>query len=192
VSDLDDKKRTLTPKEIHKAVKAMLDLVKDSDDLKVAVAGGVAMQIYGSRRKTTDVDFLGNWTLGPQDTFKMDHPLSFGGMAYVLAPDIIVDVIVRNDVYKDLYDEALLTAEAIDGVPVITPDHLAAMKFLANREKDRVDLAWLLKSGLVNVDRVGDILDRTLDKPEARGIWHKRVSRIRKALDRYAREGEDA
>jgi hypothetical protein len=189
MSDLNKKKRVLTSSEINRAVIALLDITSVRTDIQVALAGGVALQAYGSPRATTDVDFVSNWTLGPQRTFRIDHPLSFGGLSYVLDPGgITVDLIVRNDAYKPLYDEALMTAGNQNGVPIILPDYLAAMKFAADREKDRIDLAWLLGAeNLVDVAHVGDILYRTLGHA-MRDRWSKVSSRMLLAISRYKRK----
>lgn len=177
------------PEEIDRAVTALLDLVKTLEGRKVALAGGAALQAYGSPRQTGDVDFLANWTLGPQQVFHIDHPLSFGGLAYKLDPgEIQVDLIVRNDVYKKLYDEALSEASEMSGVPILTPDYLAALKWAADREKDRVDLAWLLGSNLVDVAHVGEIVERTLGGGWAKHAWEQTSTRMLLALRKHRRE----
>jgi hypothetical protein len=185
LSDSGEKKKFLKPEEIDRAVTTLLEIVAATPDRKVALVGGAALQAYGSPRQTSDVDFVANWTLGPQAVFRVDHPLSFGGLAYVLEPGITVDLIVRNDAYQALYEEALREATAMEGIPILTPDYLAALKFAADREKDRVDLAWLLGSDLVDVNHVGDIVERTMGGRPARDVWEKMSRRMLLALRKH-------
>ncbi len=112
MSDDEPSKRFLSPEEVDQAVRAMMEIVSGNPDLKVAILGGIALQIYGSSKPTTDVDFVGNWTLGSQDTFKITGPLSSGGLAYVMEGDIPIDLIIRNDVYRKLYEAALENANS--------------------------------------------------------------------------------
>ncbi|HEU4389193.1 MAG TPA: hypothetical protein VFV34_15430, partial [Blastocatellia bacterium] len=74
-----------------------------------AVAGGLAMHLYGSPRLTKDVDIIAsqNLSLAPQ------QQLAFGGCSYALRVGkytVQVDWIVRNDGYQKYYRAALKEA----------------------------------------------------------------------------------
>lgn len=130
---------------------------------KIAMVGGAAMQFYGSDRLTKDVDFVAD------DTDPADRPasrlrflsdLSFGGKRYLAPGDIPVDVIVRKDEAAPLYEASLDAADPTDeGFFIVTPEHLAAMKFDAMRAKDEIDLLWLLaQKDLVDVRKAEEIV----------------------------------
>src|SRR5262249_13918356 len=68
--------------------------------------------------------------------------LTFGGVG-TKVKGVPVDVIVRDDKYAALYEEAILASR--NGV--VTPPYLAAMKMAAGRPKDESDLIYLISNG---------------------------------------------
>lgn len=106
----------------------------------VAIGGGVAMQVWGSTRLTGDLDLIAADDMGVRG-----EPLSFGGVRSVV-DGIPLDVIVRDDKWALLYEEALRTAVEVEGVgvPVIAPEYLLAMKMVAGRPKDEIDARFLV------------------------------------------------
>ena len=75
------------------------------EQVEWAVAGGLAMHLYGSSRLTKEVDIIASnhLSLTPQ------HRLSFGGSSYTLKIGkyaVQVDWIVRNDGYEKYYRAA--------------------------------------------------------------------------------------
>lgn len=124
-----------------------------------ALAGGIAMHLYGFTRATTDVDLIGAQALNLTATRK----LSFGGVTYPAKVGerlINVDWIVRDDETAEVYQAALADAVPSDvGLSVVTPEWLVIMKKLADRGKDYLDLLWLLRQdGLVDRARVAQLL----------------------------------
>ncbi|MBI1763604.1 MAG: hypothetical protein HYR56_19435 [Acidobacteria bacterium] len=121
-----------------------------------ALCGGLAMHLYGFSRATTDVDVLASAVLD----LTAEHTLSFGGDSYLVKVKgraIIVDWIVRNDFLRQYYEQAL--ADAVDsgvGHPILSPEWLVIIKYMAGRAKDQLDLLWLL--------RQPDLVDRALVK----------------------------
>ncbi len=109
--------------------------------VRYALCGGLAMHLYGFSRATTDVDVLASAVLD----LAAAHTLSIGGDSYVVKVKgraIVVDWIVRND----FYEQAL--AEAVDsgvGHPILSPEWLVIIKYMAGRAKDQLDLLWLLR-----------------------------------------------
>lgn len=136
----------------------------EKEGVRVALLGGVAMQFYGSPRLTADVDFVSDGTLSETDELKSTGVLSFGGKKYVVVGKAPVDIIVREDEYAGLYQEALDRADSTDeGFLVVTPEHLAVMKFSTQRSKDDIDLMWLLaQKDLVDVEKAEAIVRRHL------------------------------
>ena len=124
-----------------------------------AVVGGLAMQIYGSSRLTKDVDMIAD---APLERKKAVRLLNIGGVVYQWTKCVPVDWILREDdyvaLYKDALDNSLLHGR---GFRLVSPEHLAAMKFAAQRQKDYDDLMWLLQQdGLVNSDKARRIIFR--------------------------------
>jgi hypothetical protein len=111
--------------------------------VRVALAGGCAMQIYGSDRLTADVDLLASTY--PEVMRK--GILSFGGIKTTAKNGAPIDYIVRDDAEMDLYDAALDAARFVPGVPVpvVTVPYLGAIKLAAGRGKDIQDLEFLLR-----------------------------------------------
>ena len=122
------------------------------EEIEWAVAGGLAMYIYGSPRMTKDVDIIASnhLSLTPQ------HPLTFGGSSYTLQVGkyaVQVDWIVRNDGYRKYYRAALNDAVKMpNGLCVITPEWMVILKINAGRQKDLDDAVFLLQQSQL-VDR---------------------------------------
>ena len=108
-----------------------------------ALAGGLAMHLYGFTRATTDVDMVADGLLDWTATNK----LSFGGETYPVKSgkrEIDLDWIVRNDFFQEFYEAALRDAvEASDGLKVISPVWMVILKYISGRGKDQIDLMWL-------------------------------------------------
>lgn len=145
-------KRDITTAQGIEAVLSLSEIAQENQ-IKWAIAGGIAIQIYGFTRATTNVDAIASGIL-PIDEVK---ELTFGGVSYLVSLDdaeITVDWIVRDDSYDDFYQAALEDAVEIEGINIISQEWLAILKHLANRGKDKLDLMWLL--------REPDLVDRKL------------------------------
>lgn len=132
--------------------------------LRVAVIGGLAMQLYGSPRFTRDLDLVSDGIPREPGDLRPLRRLSFGGTAFASPSGIEIDWIAREDAYRALYEESLEQARARrDGLPVVQVEHLATMKFATLRPKDYEDLMFLLgKPGLVDIEQARTIVFRTL------------------------------
>lgn len=124
-----------------------------------ALAGGIAMHLYGFTRATTNVDLIGAQMLNLAAT----RELSFGGVTYPAKEGervINVNWIVRADEVADFYAAALQEAAPSDtGLPIITAEWLVILKKLADRGKDHLDLLWLLRrDGLVDRAKVESLI----------------------------------
>jgi hypothetical protein len=167
--------RFLSTKELAEAARQ----IAENTTVPMAIAGGYAMQIYGSDRLTTDLDLVAARMPGKLPKLR---PLTFGGYA-TRAPDgVPVDVIVRDDEFARLYRDALRVARRVRGapIPVVPLGHLIAMKMLAARPKDDLDLDFILprmtKSELAEARRtvvrhLGAYAGRELDDRIAEAVW---------------------
>lgn len=117
----------------------------DQEEIEWAVAGGLAMHLYGSPRLTKDVDIIASEHL----SLTPEHRLTFGGSSYKLQVGryaVQVDWIVRNDGYQKYYRAALKEAIKLpDGIRIVTPEWLVILKYNAGRQKDLDDIVFLLK-----------------------------------------------
>lgn len=149
----------IDPESALKAAKQIISKA-ESEGKRAAVAGGLAMQIFGFTRATKDVDVIASDSLA----LPAKRELEFGGQIYMVVVDqkeIEVDWIVRSDDKKLVYEAALDHAEMTDyGFPIITPEWMVILKYLAGRGKDHIDLMWLLQQPeLVGREKVISIID---------------------------------
>lgn len=149
------------------AAERVSEIAKDNG-VKCALAGGIAMHIYGFTRATTDVDIVAQATL----PLESHNELNIGGESYRVKVGkriVTVDVIVRNDELKKIYETALSQALDTDvHVKIISPEWMAIMKHFAGRAKDKLDLIWLLQQdGLVDRKLIEKNLAKALGKQVA-------------------------
>lgn len=142
---------TLDEDSAKEAISAIAAFAKENG-IDWALAGGLAMILYGSDRLTKDVDIVAERVL--PDKFKVEGTLRQGGLRYAIETKkrvTSVDWIIRNDGFRSMFHEALSEAVKIGGVPVLTPEWLVILKFIAGRFKDQEDAVFLLsRKGLVN------------------------------------------
>lgn len=151
--------------EVKAAVAEAADKAK-AEGIPLVLGGGFAMQAYGSNRLTADVDLLApklpSFTESGEDLILGGQ---FGGKS-VDINGIPIDVIVRGDDYADLYQEAIRKAKPLPGyqVKVVPAEYLVAMKMVAGRPKDDLDLNYLLSSVKMDFKQLKDIVNRFLGR----------------------------
>lgn len=155
------KTKFLSGKEIEEAVSEVAR-ISDEQHISIVLAGGAAMQVYGSDRLTKDVDFIASEipSLEKDREYKL---LSFGGIGTTLGDGIPVDYIVRNDDFSELYEEA--EAKGIDvDLPIraVSPEYMAALKLAAGRTKDEEDLRFLIAADFFDRKLAREIIKRLL------------------------------
>ena len=107
----------------------MVGQIANREEIEWAVAGGIAMHLYGSPRMTKDVDIIASKdiSLTPQ------HRLTFGGSSYTLQVGkyaVQIDWIVRNDGHREFYRQALQEAISLpNGLHVVTAEWLVILKY---------------------------------------------------------------
>lgn len=153
--------RFLSPQQLLAGVAEVLHLARE-EGVEVVLVGGLAMQLYGSDRLTGDLDFAAE---APLDALAPIRELTFGGVQTTTPSGVPVDFIVRDDDYRQLYREAMNVSPvaAAFGVRVVPPNYLVAMKMAAGRDKDTLDLKFLLaQDGLVDAAATRAIVRRHL------------------------------
>ncbi|HEX8564484.1 MAG TPA: hypothetical protein VF648_02360 [Pyrinomonadaceae bacterium] len=136
-------------KSATKAIQIVAEIAKENG-VDWALVGGLAMAIYGSDRTTKDIDIIADKLLPLENRGLLRQ----GGERYIIQTNkkaVAVDWIIRKDEFKKLFQEALNEAVEINGVPILTPEWLVILKFIAGRFKDQEDAVFLLsRKGLVN------------------------------------------
>ena len=139
---LDDESATEAIKTVSK--------IADANGVSWALVGGLAMAIYGSDRNTKDVDVIADKLLPLENKGLLRQ----GGERYLIKTqkkEVAVDWIIRNDEFKKLFQVALDEAVKINDVPILSPEWLVVLKFIAGRFKDQEDAVYLLsRKDLVN------------------------------------------
>lgn len=169
----------LEPRVIDETLVELAELARRGG-VDAVVVGGVAMMVYGSDRLTKDVDVA--VVDGYPPALEVVRKLSFGGVVARTPGGRVVDLIDRDDEYKALYSEAVQYARD-EGLPlrVVAPEYLLALKMAAARDKDLLDVKFLLGSGVVDVvwarrivrDHLGEYAARELDSVEDEVEWRK-------------------
>lgn len=128
----------------------MIAEVAEMNNANWALVGGLAMALYGSDRTTKDIDIIADAPLPLEKAGELRQ----GGARYLIKTNrksVAVDWIVRKDEFKKLFAQALTEAVKINDVPILTPEWLVILKFIAGRFKDQEDAVFLLsRQDLVN------------------------------------------
>lgn len=150
------------------------------EEIEWAVAGGIAMHLYGSPRLTKDLDIIASreLSLTPQ------HRLTIGGSSYTLQVgkyNVQIDWIVRSDGHCEFYRRALQEAIRLpNGLRVITAEWLMILKYNAGRQRNLDDIVFLLKQKrLVDRPKVKQKVVETVGE----GGWLTMMSGLRRLCD---------
>lgn len=132
----------------------------------LAVMGGVAGQLYGTRRLTADIDVL---ALSPLAGFPDHGPLALNdtsmcGYSSSTRTGIPLDVLLPGRDLRALAIEAIRAARttAEVPVPVLRPEHWAAFKLMAARGKDEDDLKAAIQAGLLDTETTRRVIEKHL------------------------------
>jgi hypothetical protein len=161
------------PTEVGVKAAELITESASKNGIAIALAGGIAMHLYGFTRATTDVDMVAAAMLPLQSHGK----LTTGGENYQVTVEgrvVSVDVIVRNDELVKIYEAALRQADETElGIKVVTPEWLVVMKYFSARAKDKIDLIWLLQEeGLVDRELIERNLVGAVGKQSAYFIYN--------------------
>lgn len=173
MTDRRTKIKFLNPADIEEAI-AELAEISAKAGIDTVLVGGVAMSVYGSDRLTKDVDVACRDECLPG--MKRLKELPFGGISARSPSGHPVDIIVRDDAYRDLYEAAILNArdEGL-ALPVASPEYLAALKMAAARDKDMLDLETLFRLGVLDMEKARAVIRQHLGEYAARE-WDSLIS----------------
>ena len=122
----------------------------EQNGVEWALVGGLAMVIYGNDRTTKNIDIIADRLLPLEKV----GDLVQGGERYLIKTskkEVAVDWIIRKDEFRQLFAQALKEVVKINDVPILTPEWLVILKFIAGRFKDQEDAVFLLsRQDLVN------------------------------------------
>jgi hypothetical protein len=185
------KGKFIDPEQINRLIE-LVSKISEKYGLSTALVGGVAMQVYGSDRLTKDLDIIADQPIPDPSPLRRIGPLNLGGDAYQAPDGAKLDVIVRNDEYTALYQEALANAIMTpEGVPIVSAEYLAAMKLGAGTDKHLLDLKWLIKqSDLLDLKRTGNIIYRTMGGKFAQDSFRQIVDQALLEKEQARRAGE--
>jgi hypothetical protein len=179
------RERFIDPGQINDSI-ALIKKMAEEQGFQAVLIGGVALQVYGSPKLTKDIDFALDQPIEDLGTLRETRPISFGGARYAAPNGTMIDLIVRNDEYSKLYEDAIIGSIVTpEGIPIVTPEHLAAMKLAAGREHDILALKWMIRQpelldikkaralvyrfmGRYAQDRFDDIVDQAMIEKEMR------------------------
>jgi hypothetical protein len=150
--------KLLDPAILEEAARQVIDHAR-RHRIRIALVGGLALQHYGSQRLTGDVDVVTSSGLPGTLPLRL---LTFGGESIRAPNGVPVCIIRRKDGYRRLYAAALANKTQLHGLPIVPLEYIAAMKLVAGRTKDMVDLEFMIAS-------------ERLSLPKARQIIHKYV-----------------
>ncbi len=161
------------------AVKKLAEIA-EKEQIEWALAGGIAMHLYGSPRLTKDVDVISLKRL----PLAAIRPIGFGGESYevmVGKKRIHVDWIVREDNYRQYYFQALKDANMLkNGIRIITPEWLAILKYIAGRDKDLNDIVFLLKkNGYLKREKIKENIVKT----KSEDVWFAMLPNWQRLFD---------
>jgi hypothetical protein len=152
----------------------------EQEEIEWALAGGLAMHLYGSERLTKDVGIIASQDL----SLTPRHKLIFGGSSYVLQVgkyEVPIDWIVRNDGYQKYYRAALKGAVKLpNGLRVVTPEWLVILKLNAGRQRDFDDIVFLLKQQKL-IDRPN--VKQKVVETTSEDVWLAMLPNFRRLCD---------
>lgn len=156
-----------------------------------AVGGGIAVNVHGYERETRDVDlFFG------AETFRGDVLRAFRAMGFeidgAMSPHLYF-AFPRWSRSPRTRIDLMFSAEAVPidaaerpvkvrrwglSFPVVTPEHLALLKFDSDRPRDERDLEELYELGAFDPAAASELLS-DLDGPGAARAFRKRLVQLR-------------
>jgi len=171
-------------------VERFIELVRESAKVAGAdwaLVGGLAMQWYGSPSLTRNCDIISSRELSFESLERV-KAIPSGGAIWKDSNGFELSVRVRIDEYKALFDEALKEAVEKDGMKVVRPEWLAAMKFACVDEAHMLDLQWILRReslGLVDVRHVEQIVYDYLGGLFAKRSFRRTMETVAVSLKLY-------
>jgi hypothetical protein len=142
--------------------------------INTVLIGGVALAVYGIERYTKDVDLAITMKdlarVAPLLSHQDPRPLRIGGLSFLTSLGVRVDLIDRRVSYQALFEElisvanqrGLLTRLGDQEVRVAPLAYLVALKMIADRPQDELDLQRILLLQELDYALTRDIIQRHL------------------------------
>lgn len=164
------KYRFLSPEQLRQGVVEIAAAAHVQGE-RVALIGGYALQFYGSRRLTGDLDIVSEH---PLEELREKKPLTFGGYQAVTKSKVPVDVVIRNDDYAPLYESALGFAVRARGlpIPIVRLEYILAMKYALDRPNDVADVKFIVAHSNVDIGNAASIIHKYLGFHTAHSFRH--------------------
>ncbi len=159
------KENFIDPDQINDSIRLIQEMASEQGFSAILI-GGVALQVYGSPKLTKDIDFALDRQINDPETLRKISAISFGGARYAAPNGAKIDLIVRSDEYEKLYEDAVKNSiSSPAGIPIATPEHLAAMKLAAGREHDILALKWMIRQAdLLDIKKARSIIYRFMGR----------------------------
>lgn len=133
-----------------------------------AIGGGIATFYYTEAYTTYDLDIFIYWSGEPDKKIVDISPVfkyleNSGGEwdgEFIMIDDIPIQVIVADEMEKEAIRNAILVNYQDVKVKMITPEYLVAMFLNAGREKDRIKIEMLKKSGVIDNRKIERVITR--------------------------------
>lgn len=132
------------------------------------ICGGLAVGAYGYIRATRDADFL----VGDEAFIVQGGLVSFVPGVPLKIAGIDTDMVPMEEGMRFLEAEIADPID-FDGMPLISPEGLVAMKLISFRRKDQLDIAELIECGATDYEMCADYLEAN-----GRGDLVERLTRI--------------
>lgn len=154
-------RKLLGSEDIDRGLQEIADIAA-REGLPVLLVGGVALHYYGSERLTADIDIVAQAPLPSE--LPEDGVLGIGGAKTHTPSGVPLNWISRWGDFAHVFNEALQHGQPLESVPipVASPEYLVAMKMIAGRDKDDLDLIALLQSGEVDIAKARRMVKRLL------------------------------
>ena len=150
------------------ALRALNQLVADKIIDQYAIGGAIGPSFYVEAVQTEDIVAFVFLNMSPTGLISLtpiyDALVALGGSIereYVRFAEWPVQILPDAN---DLIRESIRTANGVefDGIPtrVFTAEHLCAVALQTGRTKDYLRVAMFLEQGAVNLERLGEIIER--------------------------------
>ena len=139
--------------------------IADANGVNWALVGGLAMAVYGEDCKSKNIAVIADKLL-PLENKGLLRQCGERYLIKTHKKEVAVDWIIRNDEFKKLFQIALDEAVKINDVPILSPEWLVILKFIAGRFKDQEDAVFLLsRKDLVNRNQIKLHMVRVVGAP---------------------------
>lgn len=169
--------RFISPAQAGRFISMVQEAAK-SQDVEWVLIGGLAMQWHGSPRLTGNCDIAVTSLMGFRGLEPVRYADNIGRRKWIAPDGSRLTLLSRSDGYQSLYEAAIVAAHVENGLRVVQPEYLAAMKFACQDVDHDLDLQWLLRrspEGLIDLSKAAEIVSKHLGGQFAETMFRKAV-----------------